>query len=382
MATIRLNDYENEPVTTVWDTSNYIFLTPPRSKRDFSYTFSNLRPGRYTVCPMTMIAGQEIPVNEFKEEVIVAPMLSLGPDPLVNVDGNAHEDQILFESNVAKAEDIMAYPVYEEYGVSTVMSDDGWIHAEIVDFDPGRKYGYVKYTVDENKSIFSREGLINIIATGGGYETMKTIRIVQAAGGTVKRALVSCRFTMTDEYVSQTTVGVPEAALDNYIPVSQSREGDILTIEGTYMGNYLEANSDDKINEQSLRFQLIADLNPKNPRIISGTVSNHVKYINEYTKDYLAWSSYSIHKRTIDAEIAFEDVKLQPGAFSCFCFFSNEDNSGVNFLNGSYYNYWYSERTEFIAGGGTKTTHETENAQFPLAMDLSPYIWIAFDYSE
>ena len=363
-------------MTTVWDTSNYIFLTPPRSKRDFSYTFSNLRPGRYTVCPMTMIAGQEIPVNEFKEEVIVAPMLSLGPDPLVNVDGNAHEDQILFESNVAKAEDIMAYPVYEEYGVSTVMSDDGWIHAEIVDFDPGRKYGYVKYTVDENKSIFSREGLINIIATGGGYETMKTIRIVQAAGGTVKRALVSCRFTMPDEY------GVPEAALDNYIPVSQSREGDILTIEGTYMGNYLEANSDDKINEQSLRFQLIADLNPKNPRIISGTVSNHVKYINEYTKDYLAWSSYSIHKRTIDAEIAFEDVKLQPGAFSCFCFFSNEDNSGVNFLNGSYYNYWYSERTEFIAGGGTKTTHETENAQFPLAMDLSPYIWIAFDYSE
>lgn len=378
---IRLYDYENEPVTTVWDTSNYIFLTPPRSKRDFSYTFSNLRPGRYTVCPMTMIAGQEIPVNEFKEEVIVTPMLSLGPDTLVNIDGNAHEDQILFESNVAKAEDIMAYPVYEEYGVSTVMSADEWIHAEIVDFDSGRKYGYVKYTVDENKSIFSREGLINIIATGGGYETMKTIRIVQAAGGTVKRAMVRCTFAMPDEYAAHKVITTEIGSLD-YLPVSQSREGDILTIEGTYMGNYQELHGDDEINEQNLRFQLIADLNPKNPRIISGTVSNHVKYINEYTKDHLAWSSYSIHKRTIDAEIAFEDVKLQPGAFSGFYFFSNEDNSGVNFLNGNYYNYLYSVRSEFINGGTKTTILENETAQFPLAMDLSPYILIAFDYSE
>lgn len=379
---IRLNDYENEPVTTVWDTSNYIFLTPPRSKRDFSYTFSNLKAGRYTVYPMTMIAGQEIPVNEFKEEVIVAPMLSLGPDTLVNVDGNAHEDQILFESNVAKAEDIMAYPVYEEYGVSTVMSADGWIHAEIVDFDPGRKYGYVKYTVDENKSIFSREGKISITATGAGYETTKTIRIVQAAGGTVKRVQLSVSYTIPEEYKDLKFFYLHEIGSLDYIPVSQSRDGDILTIEGTYMGKYPGMGSDsDQKNEQNLRFQLIADLNPKNPRIISGTLSNHIKYLSEKHEDDGYRKSDDIYRYNVDAEVAFEDVKLSPGAFSCFYFFSNEDNSGVNFLNG-YIDYYYNWRLEIRAYDGPHVSTQTETAQFPLAMDLSPYIWIAFDYSE
>ena len=76
--------------------------------------------------------------------------------------------------------------------------------------------------IDENKSIFSREGKISITATGAGYETTKTIRIVQAAGGTVKRVQLSVSYTFPEEYKDLKFLYLHEIGSLDYIPVSQS----------------------------------------------------------------------------------------------------------------------------------------------------------------
>ena len=57
-----------------------------------------------------------------------------------------------------------------------------------------------------------------------------------------------------------------------------------------------------------------------------------------------------------------------------YAYFVNEDDSGVNYLNGNFDYYYYSK-----FDNGETISVETEEAKFPLTMELSPTICISFE---
>ena len=160
---------EWENMTTDWSSNQYFFMAAHKDSLDFSSDFEKLKAGVYRTCPMVMIAGKEVAATPYMKEVEVTPYLNI--DTLVNAEGDAHKEEMFFESNVTKASNII------------LESRANWITgAKVVDFNAARGNGNLEFHVKDNIGTSVRDGYILVIAKAGEsrvFETYDTIHVVQ-----------------------------------------------------------------------------------------------------------------------------------------------------------------------------------------------------------
>ena len=279
---------------------------------DFTNNFGGLACGRYTVRPFIEIAGVEIPVNDssLEREVIVTPMLDLRVDS-VGVEANGGSQEQAYITNMPK-ENIM------------VLHSPQWVNITIEETDLSSRLGGMKMEVEPNHTLFAREDYIVLTAQTGTYSTSDTLIVHQEADGTFIYAKVTVSYTDQEDGRRQrkynySAIGdvifdspvetddpMPSGSFSNsfVIPLTCSREGDIITCSGTLEWsldstlydnkNYTE-NSSARWAEQgkhnlteSYHCMFVIDMNPKSPRIISGAYQHHLNH--KFERLYNAWS--------------------------------------------------------------------------------------------
>ena len=264
---------------------------------DFTYHFSTLPCGRYTVRPFIEMAGTEIAVTEpgLEREVIVTPILDLREDS-VNVSQNGQTLEYAFITNATQ---VQANAPYD------------FIKVTVEETDFKERLAGLKVEVMPNYSVFPRTGYVILTAGSGAYVTRDTLIVHQESDRPFMFAMGAVNYSNhqvtshqwgssngTDYDKTNHSEGPGTVSFTT--PLTCTRSGDIMTCIGRFRVSLDDSeNGFDQTGYVHNNYtitgykewtcELSVDISkPAAPRILSGSCQYVYTYKNEsVSKTYI-----------------------------------------------------------------------------------------------
>ena len=247
---VGLYDYQMNLIADQMATTPY-FLTQTSTFKEWKaqLSTSGLKCGRYYVRPRLKLFGYDINVQKPMQEIIVTPTLSIDKDS-VEVTGETHQLQFYVKTN---AEEVNVDFFDKEN--KPITADYFWAKGSLSEIDQNNGTAVLTVNVDENSTLWNREGYIMLTAVTDEFSTCDSVLIKQASDfkgfkkvigsiglnahqrGTVYRSGYGELNDGTETIDNDaSSVYVPFLSHDDYsgqdVPITFSRSGNIMTVKG------------------------------------------------------------------------------------------------------------------------------------------------------